>query len=569
MVFSFLKLYEKGDLDEVQSYIHQNNIEDMYIPFLIACSGGNNPVVDWICSSNPSIEYIQNINEAGFEFACSGGHTDLAKKFMNAGGFDIKKKIHNMFQNLCQTKHFNTIRWVYLLSIEFDDPIDIYAYNDYYFRLACYRGDCRLAQWLYSLSESLGKPYDISEDVFKRACNKNGIEIIEWLYTIKTIDATTGFIEACKNGAIDLAKRFIIRGADIHSGNDKAFRMACKSGGLETVKWLYTLENIDINSKNDKPFLNACQSGHLEIAQWLYNLEDIDITSDDNLVIKSACKGNHIDIVQWLYSLGKIDIHLENDLLFLIACRHGSLKTAQWLYSLGGFIINHDVFVISAYEYFEFGVAEWLYSIGEIDIHQDYEAVFRYCCECGNLEMAQWLYKLSIDNNNPINIHILNDDAIIRACERNHYEILKWIHSIDELKEAYDKVFTSACSYNHIEIARWLCQLNPTAYTFTVVDNKIVDWNIKTMIDRMNEYITTSDIMTLSCFDFQRSEDMINDGCYICHDTEFDRCELQCKHTYCLKCIFNWIIYSRQIELKCPYCTNNFEWNKATIYLKN
>ena len=46
------------------------------------------------------------------------------------------------------------------------------------------------------------------------------------------------FIDACKNGHLDVAKWMIQFDPNVRANDDEAFRLACKNGHLDIAKWL-------------------------------------------------------------------------------------------------------------------------------------------------------------------------------------------------------------------------------------------------------------------------------------------------------------------------------------------
>ena len=69
--------------------------------------------------------------------------------------------------------------------------------------------------------------------------------------------------------------------------NDEGFIWACENGHLEVAKWLLSVKP-DINSleynlyyryyNNYSPLDGACENGHLEVVMWLHSVEpDINI----------------------------------------------------------------------------------------------------------------------------------------------------------------------------------------------------------------------------------------------------------------------------------------------------
>ena len=52
-----------------------------------------------------------------------------------------------------------------------------------------------------------------------------------------------------------------------------------------------------------------------------------------------------------------------------------------------------------------------------INIHVNDEDAFRCSCANGHINIAQWLYELGLENNQPINIHANNEDAFRCSCK--------------------------------------------------------------------------------------------------------------------------------------------------------
>lgn len=103
-------------------------------------------------------------------------------------------------------------------------------------------------------------------------------------------------------------------------------------------------------------------------------------------------------------------------------------------------------------------------------LHYDNELIFRY--SCFHIEIAKWIWDLSIKINSPINIHAKNDEAFINSCFRCDLNMLKWlwktskdINSIIDIKKKYDLLGSdnafSACFWNgKIEVIEWIWKLS-------------------------------------------------------------------------------------------------------------
>ena len=51
-------------------------------------------------------------------------------------------------------------------------------------------------------------------------------------------------------------------------------------------------------------------------------------------------------------------------------------------------------------------------------------------CENGHINIAQWLYEISIQDNQPIDIHANDEDAFCLSCENGHINIAQWLYEL-------------------------------------------------------------------------------------------------------------------------------------------
>ena len=176
-----------------------------------------------------------------------------------------------------------------------------------YFLKACYYGYLEAVKYLYKNNKKINI-HSENEKAFRISCENGQYNVAEWLYSI-----------SIKNN-IENNKRI-----DIHAMDDYAFIQSCSNGHKNIAEWLYNIsgtENnrkIDINKRFNKAFRYSCCHGHKDIAQWLYNLHDKNIYTNVDSTFRSSYYNGHKDIVQWLYNLSKTDnnIILNNNILFL------------------------------------------------------------------------------------------------------------------------------------------------------------------------------------------------------------------------------------------------------------
>ena len=64
------------------------------------------------------------------------------------------------------------------------------------------------------------------------------------------------------------------------------------------------------------------------------------------------------------------------------------------------------------------------YQTHPVDIHAHYDIAFRYACENGHKDVAEWL--ISFDTaESKVDIHVVEDYAFRYACSNGHKDIAK------------------------------------------------------------------------------------------------------------------------------------------------
>lgn len=195
--------------------------------FIIACKYNYLSIAQYISFHK---NYSSYDSEIGFKWSCLNGHIDVCK-------------------------------WLYSMSIQMKDPINIHTCNEYPFRWSCTKGHIDVSKWLFDLSIKMDSPINIHADneyPFRWSCSENHLEVAKWLYELSI----------SINSPID-----------IHVCNEYAFRHSCIKGNYEVSKWLYQLGNdigspINIRMYDDEVFVNSCKNGDFIIANWLCSICD-------------------------------------------------------------------------------------------------------------------------------------------------------------------------------------------------------------------------------------------------------------------------------------------------------
>ena len=128
-------------------------------------------------------------------------------------------------------------------------------------------------------------------------------------------------------GKIDLVKKVLDAGANIHSNNDAALLMACENSHLDIVSYLLSM-GADINANNAGPLFNAVSRNHIDVTKFLLEYKDTNgkniCNVNDNcaIALRIAIEYGYYDICKLLIKHGA-DIYVCDDLPLSLAKRKG------------------------------------------------------------------------------------------------------------------------------------------------------------------------------------------------------------------------------------------------------
>ena len=133
--------------------------------------------------------------------------------------------------------------------------------------------------------------------------------------------------------------------------------------------------NSDYNSIRFKPTLKeTC------MASSLIDILILNKYTYSQFEFDNACLLSNLATLQYIYGLGKIDIHGDYDnreIPFTLACQDGDLEKAQWMYNIG--------------------LDDEARGGRKINIHANLENPFKMACFTGNFELVKWLWNISVN----------------------------------------------------------------------------------------------------------------------------------------------------------------------------
>jgi ankyrin repeat protein len=182
---------------------------------------------------------------------------------------------------------------------------------------------------------------------------------------------------AAYHGHIEVINVLISKGADVHAENDEAIRVASRRGQIKVVKLLIKAgANVNINKYGNKtPLQEAVWNGHIKLAKFL--IENGAHKKQLYSVFKEAVEDNELDIFNQLIELG-VDIHYDNDKALLIAIKNYHVDILNRLFELyGDFSSLNETLSEHLYDAFaeciifsKYEIVEILIKAG-IDVHRN------------------------------------------------------------------------------------------------------------------------------------------------------------------------------------------------------
>ena len=112
-----------------------------------------------------------------------------------------------------------------------------------------------------------------------------------------------------------------------------------------------------------------------------------------------------------------------------------------------------------------------------------------------------------------------------------------------------------SCYHGRIDFAKWLQSLCPEKYHLIVDHERIIEYDVLDKWTNIKKLIVDNGIDEIKKSLNIQTINNIEESCYICHDKSDNMYKTNCNHIYCIECIVNWSISSKQKDnTKCPYC---------------
>ena len=302
----------------------------------------------------------------------------------------------------------------------------------------------------------------------------------------KVLENQNRFKMACKIGYFEIVKYLVeVKGVNIHAYYSEGFLLACQDGHFEIVEYLVS-KGVNIHVCKDAGFVLACQDGHFEIFEYLVE-KGADIHVGNEIGFRYACQNGHFEIVKYLVAVARKDIDRdEYDRALLLACKKGHFEIAQIL-SEKTFLNIDALYYRYAYENSPFKIAcryghikivkhfviihkrlyrrererrkgSWRnYPRRTFNIDQDmrifYEVGLKLAFKNNHLEISKYLFKECADIQMT---QYQKEEFLELFCEYDCLEMVKHIFLVIKKEDIrIDNGFEIACKNGHLEIVKY------------------------------------------------------------------------------------------------------------------
>ncbi|XP_067654247.1 ankyrin repeat domain-containing protein 50-like [Haliotis asinina] len=160
------------------------------------------------------------------------------------------------------------------------------------------------------------------------ACYGGHLETVTLILSLNVMDinskgqySRTPVMKAAENGHRDVVEFLVGRGADVSlvdRDGDNVLHLACRSGDVETVKLILSLNAMDVNSRGRysmTPVMAAARSGHKDVVEFLVGRgADLSLVDKDGSnILHLASRGGDVETVKLILSLKVVDINARNN----------------------------------------------------------------------------------------------------------------------------------------------------------------------------------------------------------------------------------------------------------------
>jgi len=160
------------------------------------------------------------------------------------------------------------------------------------------REDAMCAAYLIERADFEQEYGDIGGEILDRYCNGDlelGYKTMKYLLRFDQPSERRALIDAAKNGDLDSVKNLVEQGANIHTDDGYALKLAAGNGHPAVVKYLVE-QGADSHKRGDMACLWAAMNGHWDIVKYLVEQG----ADGGDATRRLAAENGHLEIVEFL-----------------------------------------------------------------------------------------------------------------------------------------------------------------------------------------------------------------------------------------------------------------------------
>ena len=261
---------------------------------------------------------------------------------------------------------------------------------------------------------------------------------------------------------------------------------------LDIIKWYFSKRCIYMKYDLYKCFKIVCKRGNLEIIKYIYHKYNLyDYVKENLNIFNIACKSNNIHTIFWIYNiLDKNTVLKLKDYEWEYIILSRNYQIIRWILETKNIVVNKKAGL-------KYSIQNGLFDIVKLlcDFLY-YDDILKILHLYEGLNIRHLLLNCDLDIQffrNYINVPILKKkvdyNLIEDICIKQDYEILDWIRqyfNIDSLlRHDNDKLFRKLCNMRKISIIRYMMSIF-NFYSYKI-ENDIIIPLIKDSIEYFYE----------------------------------------------------------------------------------